>query len=746
MVLAASLVALLGVPQDLPPAVVPARLRVCNQQGEPLAKATATLATTEQFDNDSLGARPDALAGPDGQIQLALPARHPRATLVLAAPGCTTLEVPVATMPRAAPLDLGTFILFPGVLRTGSVHDGHGHPLAGVLVRATDPWQGFGAGEVTYASSTRTDARGFYRLRGALPGSVSIEFTKWGYHGRRITNVLGDTPLDLDLQDATPTTGRLVGMPPDAQLRVQAEVADGATSPLELTADGTFALIPPAQGAYQLVVTRGTEELARSPRLQGAASDITLSPAGTPRTVTLRVTIARRPVADFWLLASWSTDRDLEHWPAAGLVQRHGQRVIGPTTSLTIPAWAKQTFLVVQTAGAVAQTIRWNHAKAGEYECDLAPAGAVTGRLVDAATGQPVADASCQLCTEDVPAAMPEDTPRTEANGRFHIDFAEPGPRQLLIQKDDYDNPAVVDVEVAAATVQDVGDIPIVRNQARLFGKLTKADLPRVTWVGTKTETAIGRVDPVERTFSLPVGPTTVDLELLMPSATAASPMLRLPLGRASGKDQEQRFDAPAPLAILGGKVRVTGPRDPLALRVFAWPADTHAARTPATATAAADVDSGGNFELRVPAAGWWLQVMDLRTGQSIAALESPIDVQPRQTRRVDLESTLHQVTLRLQPQSQGTPLVVAEIRLARAHQRLFEPNPHLPYRIALPAGATALELWIPPTEFEATAIRRHLPQNQNDGREEVEVGAVAFAATEPTCEAVLSVTPPIAR
>lgn len=178
--------------------------------------------------------KPAATARPDGRFRIAhLPAEpvHVVASLPGWAPTFRVIRMPTRRGQRA------TIRLDPGALIQGIVRDTRGRPIAGERVHA-----GKKALWYELAATTRTDAAGFYCLRGVAPGEVSVLYLTVTVRSGQTTTV--------DLLRAAPAAIEGVLLRPDGTpvgpgqlcVTVPFMTAEGRTFHVPIRAGGRFRL------------------------------------------------------------------------------------------------------------------------------------------------------------------------------------------------------------------------------------------------------------------------------------------------------------------------------------------------------------------------------------------------------------------------------------------------------------------------------------------------------------------------
>jgi len=424
--------------------------RIVDPDGVPVGR----VGITAQRGDDRRTSRGGRTAA-DGRFTLDLP----EAGDITLTTSVESFEGSFRTVQVTGPTDLGDWTLSRGLRLRGVVVDGKGSPVPGARVENQSARQF----PMTFAE---TDEKGAFEMRGASPGTIRLVASHRDHAAARVAiEVAVDERGDPDpVRIILTKGGRIEGVvrqrdgSPVAQARIELSRSDGASVPRTAeapqyraitAADGTFAfaLQPPGAGRVTLMSGQGGQYTsvtsAEVSILEGETTQVSL---------TLRSTVVRGVV-----LRNGS--------PGAGLrVTVFGDFMVtsgGPqdTASLSggIP-WSAATTdaegrFALRVAGPIRGVVNVNDARGEshlsrpvevpdveEFELNLEFGSALaTGRVIDAATGQGIAEARISaapaVIQPNVRTAMP--TARTDRSGAFELPL-EPGEFQISVNADNY--------------------------------------------------------------------------------------------------------------------------------------------------------------------------------------------------------------------------------------------------------------------------------------------------------------------
>lgn len=363
--------------------------RVTGPEGQPLSGVTARLTLTAQerampmspmlaggaATSDASG-RYELGAVPPGEqtIEFRRDGYVPERRTVEIKGGTTTLDV-----------GLGRGSDVRGVVVTES-----GAPVAGADVRALSSVQGAGW------HSARTDQNGAFELEGLAPGRYRFHARKTGYAGGEIedVDVSSGQPIRIVMSSGGTIRGRILGLDPSAypDVRVRAVSSDGAAS-APLDSKGSFVIDSAPLGTVR--VTAMTQAMFESRTSETKTVELT---AGSDVHVDLefisgsvvsgRVTRNGEPVSG--ALVSF-----LPRDPGAG---GRGSTNTDSSGRYEIVGLEDGSYEVAVLDLSSFQPWETHYEVRGSSTFDIRIEGArVSGRVVDAESGEPVAEASVSL-------------------------------------------------------------------------------------------------------------------------------------------------------------------------------------------------------------------------------------------------------------------------------------------------------------------------------------------------------------
>lgn len=388
--------------------------------------------------------------------------------LYIAAPGIVMALAAASPVVFVARLEIPTASLIPGATLRGRVRDSSGKVLAGVRVVARDAMleRGSGGGRTdgSFFCAASTEEQGWFALPGALPAATRLVFRKPGY----LRTVLEPVALGSDTSVVMVPSGFAQGRVVDregrpiggAAVELLHEVDDGLASGDHRTAiDGTFRLPLELPGRWRVSASHP----ARHPgpafsaiherpadHLEIVMGDLQSENLQLPLLVVDRRT--GQPVAACRVVGFATDDlpddeieRELQWRSYAD----DGRVDPGGEAKLRWPreAEARVPWLRVVAPGHAPATlldVAWSEGVGGAafapVRVELEPEAAVEGRVVDAASGQPIAGvvvfAQPELTGSQrswyLRSSPPADAATTRADGVFRVGSLGAGKWQLL--------------------------------------------------------------------------------------------------------------------------------------------------------------------------------------------------------------------------------------------------------------------------------------------------------------------------
>ncbi|MCA8953812.1 MAG: carboxypeptidase regulatory-like domain-containing protein [Planctomycetes bacterium] len=684
--------------------------RVVDPTGAPIAGAAIAIAAADELDTDTLLAQPMATTDANGRFTLAAP--------TAASTGADDLlELGVAANGFAAiaravhrdRTDVGVVVLTAGRTLLGRVRDTAGNALGDVRIVAADllelrtmlpgPRHGFRA-------RTRSRPGGIFRLPGALPAGVRLEFYLPGYQRTWLEPVAADTPLEVALVPTGWLQGRVLDTDgrgvADAAITVAYELrAAGPT--FHSGADGSFRVPLERPCRWRLTAERRAGDTvvasARTAALAGPHDNLELvlqpNEDAEPRSLTLRVVAPAggAPIADFAAAVLWEkVAAGNPNYREFRFRQRSTPTATGHDGIATLPgpSRAQQSGAIRVVAPGFAPATRldveWAEPSADapppEVTIELEPEATIRGTVRIEGSTTPIAGARVRARPLPDPSSpvYPDDGSSdgtaTATDGSFELRGLGAGSWQLIVEHDDHPSTEPVLVELAAAEQQTDRILTLPR------GATVRGRLAGVATAGTRVFLAPlpTRRYGEDRTPSFGRLPQNVDQRGVEVGDDGAFAFTGIPLGdhelvvrlpteprhggdlflaiepfrvRADGIDREFDCSADVPARIRG---RISFPAVPARLCDLVVVAETastpvrgfRAAHNQRYAGPRAFVGRDGTFELRVGAGDYWLTVVDLATGVALHADSERLTVAAGGAAERDLELALARVDLTL--------------------------------------------------------------------------------------------------
>lgn len=327
--------------------------------------------------------------------------------LSISAPGFVEASVKVAVV--AGKESRADVELSRGRTLRGRVIEAGGRPVANAEVDRERRW-----------SNARTDAGGWFTLAGLEEGKLTITARKDGYlDGHAIVEPGPPRDVTIVLGRGATVAGRVRGLSPQELAAVEVIAlsmsAPRQTEPARADASGAFTISGVEDGEVMVVAQlKGTPPRSVQTTFlvqQAIAPPVELDfSAGIP--VRGRVTARGRPVQGQVLFFAGTQSQE----PVA-VAESAGDG----SYAVQLPAPGEYRVLVFHSrSGAFNSRL----AVAGEmvYDVDIG-GGRVSGRVVDAVTRAPVADALVRQTSVEV---------RTGADGRFSLDDVPDGAQKLV--------------------------------------------------------------------------------------------------------------------------------------------------------------------------------------------------------------------------------------------------------------------------------------------------------------------------
>ncbi|HEX9985290.1 MAG TPA: carboxypeptidase-like regulatory domain-containing protein [Thermoanaerobaculia bacterium] len=320
---------------------------------------------------------------------------------------------------------------------TGTVVTDSGAPVAEAIVRASSA----AAGNMFGGESVRTDASGNFTLEGLTPGRYTFSASKNGYAEGTLRDVDISTgaPVRISLRAGGVIYGHVNGLPESeyASATVDARGPEGSAS----------SAVDPS-GNY---------------RIEGAPSGSVRVSANVARGFTSRRSSAMKSVQ---LEPGSSVQVDIDfigQTAVSGRVTRNGKAMANAnvsffprgSTSQTTSASAstdengvytlngledgQYTVMVMDMQRLSPYSTNYEVRGTGTFDIDM-KTSSLRGRVIDAATNEPIADARVQVRGADPAESMFARMAVTDAGGSFLLDSVSPGRYAVTADKESYGN------------------------------------------------------------------------------------------------------------------------------------------------------------------------------------------------------------------------------------------------------------------------------------------------------------------
>ncbi len=675
--------------------------RVLDERGRPLGGVAVSARPYQEFiDSAALLAAPMTTTAADGTWRLTSPEVQ---GLAVAALGDGRMVASTSVRyDQARESTMPDLLLLPGAVLTGSVRDIAGKPIIGARVLT------MGAANL---AGGRSDDAGRFAIPGVAPTGLRVWVLAPGYASEPRFTFAGK-PLDVTLHATGFVRGRLVDEhgAPVANVPLWIQGLGEAlpwTAELPTTrADGSFTLGISCRGPFRVV------GMPQAPTMQSFTSELLHGPADAvvirdwpyqvpEQQVQIECMNASGGAVIPVFSASWC-EATLEH--ASDVVFQHlmTRRECQGTFAFLPRSDPKRLGVITVEAPGFARELVAEPADAPpRLRIALGPEAVLFGRVVDARTQQPIADAAVLA----LPAGLRGNPPaplagavRTDAEGRYRIGSLPAG--DVAVQVFAAGRPAAAPKVVAIATAAKVTLDLVVPEPLRLTGAVTGklppgppgqltfqhtyggdngCANPLLDWPGTVAVVGAGTFD------AGPVDASPYAVSFWLPSRVRPGAGRRCSLGTIDPTKGNASIVLPElPHVIVRGRVHV--PVDvPIArIAVLAQANDEPKARSSVRAARptadTADLAADGSFAFDLPTGAWWFQLVDRETGivfasdtesRAIAEGGGPIEITPK----------LHWLELELAPVQEGGAVVVNSLqievpKLRDRHGKVLEFEP----------------------------------------------------------------------
>lgn len=305
--------------------------------------------------------------------------------------------------------------------------------------------------------STRTDAHGQFSFDSMAPARYRFTAARRGYSEARVDDVdiSSGAPVRLVLRSGATLYGQVRGLTADElqSASVEARGGDGAMAAAPVDATGSFRLEGAPTGTVRVaaVVSR-----TFTSRKTSAPQTLTLA-AGQSQSVTLefnsdtvirgRVTRNLRPLASANVMFTAKRGGPAQTSGSATTDEQGNYAVSGlEPGEYSVNVMDMQRFSPYQTTYEVKGS--------ATFDIDYS-ASMLRGRVVDASTGDPIADARVQVRPTTTEAFRSERAAVTDVNGVFSVDGVAPGTYTVSADKSGFGN-HLIDVTVTGDGAQEV--------------------------------------------------------------------------------------------------------------------------------------------------------------------------------------------------------------------------------------------------------------------------------------------------
>lgn len=816
------------------PATIALSGRVVDGVGKPIAGAAVAFAPVTKLTTAQLLAKPEVRTGDDGRFVLrapTLPSGEPgdQPVLLIAAKGFAAVQPPirwqfpkargaVPAASRSEPVprldtDLGDLTLPDGTRLFGRVRDAEGKGVAECVVMLRDLFDGqytLRGPQSNVFCRAVTDKSGIFELPCGLAVGASVEFTAKGLHRARLPAVAAGAPLEVTLQPGSRIAGRVVddkgGLVAGASVWATYE-RRGNTTTVRSNDDGTFELwteqpgrfrvharMPAAKdkkpGRTPLPTTHSTLQDGPVPNLELVLTR-TAPPEATATTTTTTTTLTvqafakgtKEPVPGIRAVAIWQEfalrneaylDSLADHYLRdTAASEDHKAEVRGPNEG------ESQTGVVFVRAPGFAPTalrdVTWPEAEAipttKPFVVELPREATVTGRVLDAGTGEPIAGAKVFAQRRQDPRqgrfgdeTVPTTAVETGADGAYRLGQLGEGDFVLRVLHGKRPRPSPVEFTLAAEEQKQGLDVKLAAG-ARVGGRVTGLELPAGSKVflhpitaprfGSNTSWSSGGMAvPKERTDVASDGTFAIDgvalatyfLVLELPRPPRGGSPLFVPIEplrvRADGIARDFDLGADRPGRIRGTLRYPRALPEGLVPVVVALPIDDQHDHPVFYSQFQHDgpralVAVDGTFELPVGSGPHRLHVVDAATGVLLATPKERLEVVANGELAQDVAVPLTEVTVTLTPPADAGPFVWVD-RLEIRHQppqpgagNVVFGNDEYDRGGGVPVapGQTTVRLWLP--EGKVTLLARgssaQLSVERNQRGNEAPLGRVEF-------------------
>lgn len=400
----------------------------------------------------------------------------------------------------------------------GYVTDGANTPLAGANVLVVSNLFAHLPGDepIRRGRTAVTDATGLYQVENLAQGIYMVAAHAEGFGRKQVMNLQvpgardESRPVEQDfqLEPGFLIAGSVVGQDgrPIQRARVQAfsyQASDASRGEALSGPQGRFEIPDLSRGAYALMVTADGWAEARLQRIDAGRTDVVVEMEQQGGAMGRVVDDNGEPLTRFRLSVRQVNPQTRLH----GRPIQQPQNIQHPEGQFQVQGLDRGMYVVDAEAMGFAQSFsEIFEVERGQVtpgvQIQMHRGGSLTGRVIDAGTGEPIVGARVQ--TQDnsyqdnafmqlfgaLSVRLTTDrTTRTDSEGRFQMDLLTPNTYQIIVDREGYARAYVRDLEVAVGTesanagtialgrgasvegfVYDVSGVPVINAEVSLAG------------------------------------------------------------------------------------------------------------------------------------------------------------------------------------------------------------------------------------------------------------------------------------
>lgn len=741
---------------------------VVDAAGKTIAGAAIALVkANEHVDVKALLKAPEHTSNADGAFSVMRPKGNTRWQVLVAAKGrqaCSAFAPYARTRPK---VDLGQFVLPRGASLVGRFRDSDGNPIAGVQVSVAGAISApsIASGLTRYVKSGAvSNARGIFQVPCVPRTGLELTARKQGFYPiRRL--VSHESPLAFTLEHAQTIAGKLVD--DDGAAIAEASISlkqEGAPTSLRestrTAADGTFSMIaPPLPQRYRIAAySSKLKRQFESQLLRGAqtAPDIKAlvhTQAGATH-LTLRVIDkeTKKPIPKFAATLSSVNFDNLQ----TTLFQAEGsfQECEGEAS---MPIRYKVSGVIVVAPGHAVSVTEVPDELDKPLVVELGRGAVVHGRVVDD-NDKPVADVAVRALPDGRASgsggSIAKHWPRTDKDGKYRIDFLQPGKHQVQVYPRDRTASAPVDVEATLDQETEL-DLTIDTKEKLILnikGELPPGPAPVISASGYSRggrgfRHSVPQPQPIQlhrdqtRYEFGAVQGNRLSLLLFVPSRTRAGSGTSFPLNQLAVNDGKVDVVLPEfDCRVLRGRVEVDTRLPTERIAVVATAAEEERQRFAFSfrnRKVIAGLFADGSFEIDLPNREYVLQLVDLETG---IVFHTETDNHKATADNLVIRPKLRWLEVKLAPDKKNGPIVVQSFQVELERPRAGEQDAFLQGRpgrgterrnISLRSHPMRLRWLVPPGQLKVAV--QHAPEALQKGGNSYRYSVAAEKALEIT-------------